>query len=57
MPQNVQVYGAFICSYCSQPLHKFTSSLGVQTLQCVNVSCPNVGVAYYPPTISINEYP
>lgn len=57
MPQNVTIYGAFICSFCGQPLHAFTSSIGAHTVKCTNPDCPNTGVQYYPPSVTINEYP
>lgn len=55
MPQDVVVYGVFLCSVCSQPLRNFTSSPGVRTLKCQNPDCANYNVAYNPPTITITE--
>lgn len=55
MPQNVAIYGVFICSVCGQPLQTFVSTLNVRTVKCVNSLCANYLVAFQPPSVTITE--
>ena len=59
MSQNVTVYGVFLCTgtalgiTCNRPLHRFVSSIGVNTLKCQNPDCDQYNVSYQPPIIAL----